>query len=122
MSIPVMGDFRDQLGLETVNRVHSYADLLPDSESPCYIVVCAKVDRNVNGKINATIQHYKERPPALLGLLVWYADKRNGVMDFVPELSLPPDVPLDPKDISDKSNDSFEAIAEMGKKHGIILS
>ena len=122
MSVPVMADFREALVMETVERVSKYADLIPDSESPCYIIVAAKPDKNKPGKINATMQHYLERPPVIIGLLVWYVDKQKGLLEFVPELSLPPDIPLEEKHVSKDSKDSFARISEVGSRAGIILS
>lgn len=122
MILPLMGDFRESLGRECMDRLEDYANNLPSTEFPCYIVICAKADRNQAGHINAAIQHYKERPPALVGILVWYADKDKGILDIVPELSLPPDVPLDPQHLSKDPKDSFKSIAEVGEKMGVLLS
>lgn len=117
-----IGEIRDELGLETLKRVETYANKHKKLKEPFYIVVCAKTDRNKPGRINATIQHYFERPPAMLGLLVWYADSQKGILDFVPELSFPPDIPLDPSMLSNKSSDCFDSVAQKGEKLKVLLS
>lgn len=122
MAIPMMGDFRESLGLEVCQTVEKYANKIPSSDMPCYIVVCAKTDRYKPGQINASIQHYKDRPPKYFGLLIWYVDRDKGILDFVPELSLPPDIPLDPKDMSTDPKDAYSRIVDMGQSSGVILS
>lgn len=122
MDIPMMGDFRESLGLEACERVEEYANKLPSTEFPCYIIVCAKTDRFKAGQINATIQHYKDAPPPLVGILTWYADKDKGILDFCPQYSAPPDIPLDEKTLSKDPKDSFGNISKVAKNLGIILS
>lgn len=117
-----IGEVRDELGFEALQRVETYANKHKNLTDPFYIVVCAKPDRNRAGQINATIQHYMERPPILLGLLVWYADPQRGILEFIPELSLPPDIPLDPSVLSTKSSDYVPSIAEKGAKSKVLLS
>lgn len=122
MREPVIGDFRESLAMECMERVEEYANKIPSSDCPCYLVVAAKPDRFNQGRINATMQHYKERPTPLLGILVWYIDKEKGICDLIPELSLPYDIPVNPKDLSTSSSDSFSRISEVGQKMGVILS
>lgn len=117
-----IGEVREELGLETMKRVEDYANKHKKLSQPFYIVVCAKVDRLKNGQINATIQHYFERPPAMLGLLVWYVDSSRGILEFIPELSFPPDIPLDPALLSTKSSDCDATIAQKGENLKVLLS
>jgi len=117
-----IGDLREDLSRETMNRVESYANGLHKKQFPCWIVVCAKTDRFKSGQINASIQHYKKCPPKMLGILVWYADKEKGILDFLPDLSFPPDIPLNPADLSTKSSDSFESVAQKGEDLKVLLS
>lgn len=117
-----IGDLREELGRETMDRVESYANNLKKDQFPCWIVVAAKADMFKRGQINATIQHYHQCPPAMLGILVWYADKEKGILDFLPDLSFPPDIPLNPADLSKESSDSYAGIAEKGEKLKVLLS
>jgi hypothetical protein len=117
-----IGEVREELSYECIERVEEYANKHKKFRQPFYIVVCAKTDRLKHGQINATIQHYFERPPAMLGLLVWYADSQKGILDFLPELSFPPDIPLDPSVLSTKSSDFVPSIAEKGEKAKVLLS
>jgi|SRR5665213_132976 len=117
-----IGEVREELGLEAVKRVYDYADMLKKEDRPFYIIVCAKTDRMKPGQINATIQHYFERPPKMLGLLVWYADNRKGILEFLPELSFPPDMPLDPALLSDDPKDCYQEVAQKGEDLKVLLS
>lgn len=89
---------------------------------PFYIVFHAKQDRGNPNTFRQAIRAYYEKPPFVLGLLVWYVDHTKSMMEFVPELSSPPDVPLDPTLISDKSSDLSSRVAEQGAKRKILLS
>lgn len=117
-----IGDVREDLGWETLNRVEDYANKHKNLDQPFYIVVCAKTDRLKPGQINATIQHYFERPPKMLGLLVWYVDSHRGILEFLPELSFPPDIPLDPALLSENPKDCSESVAQKGEDLKVLLS
>lgn len=117
-----MSEIRDALSLEALSMVEKCVNELKSEDRPFYIVVCAKADNNNPGHINATIQHYFERPPAMLGLLVWYVDQTKGIVDFIPELSFPPDVPIDPTLLSDDPKDCSARVAESGEKMKVLLS
>lgn len=65
---------------------------------------------------------YYEKPPALLGILVWYYDPMSGAFDFKPELSAPHDVPLDERLLSDKASDVSGRVATQGEKLKVLVS
>jgi hypothetical protein len=65
---------------------------------------------------------YFSKPPVILGILVWYVDNKLGLFEFRPELSAPPDVPLDPKLLSDKASDASARVSLQGEKLKAIVS
>ena len=121
MSVEI-GEAREKWGHDVVSLVTDFAEQMKHVREPFYIVFHAKQDRGNPGTFRQAIRAYYEKPPFVLGLLVWYVDHTNGKMEFVPELSSPPDVPLDPNLMSEKSSDSFARVAEQGQKRKILLS
>jgi hypothetical protein len=121
MSVEI-GEAREKWGRDVVTLVTDFAEQMKHVREPFYIVFHAKQDRGNPNTFRQGIRAYYEKPPFVLGLLVWYVDHTKGQMEFVPELSSPPDVPLDQKLMSDKSSDTFTRVAEQGEKRKILLS
>jgi hypothetical protein len=117
-----IGESREQWGLAVWREAEEIANRLKSDEKPFYIVFAAKADKGSPGTFRQAFRMYRQRPPKLIGILVWYVDNKQGVFRLVPELSIPPDVPLDESLLSKDSQDSSAAIAEVGQKMGVLLS
>lgn len=127
-----LGETREIAALEAWKLVSDFAEKMKHETRPFYIVYAAKPDPALKGAvidgkvacggIRQTIKAYYARPPAILGILVWYVDNKVGTFDFVPELSAPPDVPLDPSLLSDKSEDQLTGVMDKGKKMNVLVS
>lgn len=118
-----IGEAREKWGWDVWHKAEDIANTMKPSERPFYIVYAAKADKGIPGQdaFKQAFKMYKSRPPKILGILVWHVDEQ-GDFSFVPELSLPPDVPLDPNLLSTKSYDSFSSVAEKGAKTNVLLS
>lgn len=122
-----LGESREAMGRDVWAMAEDFANHMKHETRPFYIVYACKEDRGMSQRLGRVafkqaIKAYYDRPPAILGILVWYVDNSKGEFSFVPELSAPPDVPLDPSLLSTKESDSFERIAVQGKKLKSILS
>lgn len=117
-----IGESREQWGMDVWNEAEKHANALKHDREPFYIVYAAKQDRKEPGKFRQAFRFYRQIPPKILGLLVWKVDHPKGIFELVPELSLPPDVPVDPTLLSEKKEDSFTSIMEVGEKMGVLLS
>jgi len=117
-----MEETRTAMGWGVWHQAEKIADKMKAESSPFYIVFAAKPDKYDRRVIRAGFHCYANKPPMLLGLLVWYVDNMKGIFRFDSELSSPPDVPIDPKDLSDKASDVSERVAKKGKDLGVILS
>lgn len=117
-----IGESRDQWSWGVLKLVEDFANNMKNEERPFYIVYAAKQDRYQSHVFRQTIKAYYKRPAPMLGILVWYVDNTQGRLDFVPELSAPPDVPLDPRLLSTDSRDSFASVAQKGKELKAIVS
>lgn len=121
-----IGESREAWGKGVMQLVEDFAKKTK-SDEPYYIVFSAKYDPNTSeqmgrGVFRQAIKAYYHRPPKVLGVLVWYVDKRMGVLDFVPELSCPYDVPLDQELLSDKSEDKLTRVMDQGKNLNVLVS
>ena len=127
-----LGETREALSLQCWELVSSFAHGMRKEKKPFYIVYAAKNDpalqgANLDGSIaiggiRQTVKAYYTRPPIILGVLVWFVDNNLGIMDFVPELSSPPDIPINPAMLSDKSEDQLIPVMEKGKKMKVLVS
>lgn len=122
-----IGESREAWGQDVCKMVENYASHLKGEEKPFYIVYACKEDRGMSHKLGRTafkqaIKAYYNRPPQMLGILVWYVNHRKGEFRFVPELSSPPDIPLDPSLLSDKASDASERVAERGAQLNVLVS
>ncbi len=116
-----IGESRDAWGWNVWKGAEEFASKVK-SEKPFYVLFAAKPDRGKDNTFRQCFKAYYTRPPKLIGLLVWFADRANGIFDLVPELCIPPDVPLDPALLSQDSRDVSPALAEVGQKMGILLA
>ena len=120
-----LGETREALAKATWQKAEAIANDKKTEVKPFYIVYVAKTDPSLQGAvvngfvasggIRESWRLIHERPPALLGQLVWYVDNANGMFNFIPELSCPPDVPLDTSMLSDRSEDQFTDVMQKGK-------
>lgn len=102
--------------------VEDFAANMKSEVKPFYIVYAAKQDRFDPRKFRQSIKAYYKRPSLMFGILVWYVDNSRGILEFVPELSAPPDIPLDSALLSENSSDELPSIMEKGKQLGALLS
>ncbi len=117
-----IGESREQWGWDVWHQAEAIANDLKSDTKPFYIVFAAKQDRNKPGAFRQGFRMYRQKPPKLIGILVWKVDHPKGVFELVPELSIPPDVPLDPELLSTKSSDASQTLMEVGQKMGVLLS
>ena len=127
-----LGETRDQMALDCWLQAEKIASERKHDVKPFYIIYAAKPDpalsgANVRGLIasGGIRQSFKlsyDRPPFVLGMLVWYVNNPLGIFEFVPQLSSPPDVPLDPSMLSDRKEDQFSTVMEKGKNINVLVS
>lgn len=117
-----IGESRSALAMDVWRKAEEFANNLKSDREPFYIVYAAKQDKSKPNVFRQSFRFYRQRPPQIIGLLVWYVDNSEGIFDFVPELSIPPDVPIDPSLLSKDSRDANVGLMEVGKKMGILLA
>ncbi len=122
-----IGESREKWGWDVWKMAEEFANNMKSETRPFYIVYACKEDKGMSKTLGRAafkqaIKAYFKRPPAILGILVWYADNRKGIFEFKPELSAPHDVPLDPSLLSTKSEDSFDRVAKQGSDLKVLIS
>jgi len=122
-----IGESREAWGLDVMKMAEDFASHMKNHQEPFYIVYACKEDKPASEKLGKTVfkqafRAYHGRPPAILGILVWYVDHSTGEFRFCPELSAPHDVPLDPHLLSDKASDASERVAAQGEKLNALVS
>jgi hypothetical protein len=117
-----IGESREQWGKDVWAQAEDFASKVQSDGRPFYVVFAAKADAGREATFRQTFKAYYQRPPLILGLLVWQVDKDKGLFEFVPELSSPPDIPVDPSLLSDKASDASPRVAEQGEKLKVLLS
>ena len=122
-----MGESREKWGWDVVKMVEDFANKTRGDSRPFYVVYACKEDRGMSNKLGKSafkqvIKAYYEKPPKLLGILVWYVNHATSEFRFMPELSAPYDVPLDPSLLSDKASDASERVAAQGAKLNVLVS
>jgi hypothetical protein len=120
--VQTIGESRDAWGQDVWAKAEEFANALKSDRKPFYIVFAAKQDKSQPGIFRQSFRFYRQKPPKIIGLLVWYVDHAKGLFELRPELSIPPDVPRDPSLVSEKKEDAFPEIMEVGEKMGILLS
>ncbi len=111
-----LGETRDAMAKGALQYVEDFVSKMKHENEPYYLVYCARENQLIPGQIRQTVKAYRQKPPSLLGVLVWYVDNKQGIMEFRPELSAPWDIPTNPLLLSDKSEDKFIRIMERGKE------
>lgn len=122
-----IGESREAWGLDVMKMAENFANNMKHQRDPFYIVYACKEDKPASERLGKAVfkqamKAYQGRPPAMLGILVWYVDHDAGVFKFCPELSAPPDVPLDQSLLSDKASDVSERVAAQGEKLNALVS
>lgn len=117
-----IGETREAMALAAWKLAENMADKLKTDREPFWIVFAAKPDRTKGNAINQAIKAYRHKPPAMLGILVWYVDHSKGEFKFMPELSSPPDIPIDPSLLSTRAEDALPTVMEKGKQMKVLLS
>ena len=122
-----IGESREAWGRNVMQMAEDFAENMKHERDPFYIVYACKEDKGMSSRLGRAaykqaIRAYKSKPPAILGILVWYVNHTTGEFRFVPELSAPPDVPLDPSLLSDKASDASERVAAQGEKLKALVS
>lgn len=117
-----LGETRDAMAAGCIKYVEDFVSKMKHEYEPFYVVYCARQDYLTPNRIIQTIKAYRDRPPSVLGILVWYVDNPKGIMQFRPDLSAPWDVPLDESNLSDKSYDQFARVMQRGEDMKVIVS
>jgi hypothetical protein len=117
-----IGEAREQWGRDIWKMAEDFANNMKKEEKPFYVVYCAKQDKYDERIFRQTIKAYYHRPAPMLGILVWYVDNNQGIFEFIPDLSAPPDVPINPNLLSNDSCDESARVAEQGKRLHALLS
>jgi hypothetical protein len=121
MSVEI-GEAREAWGKDVWKAAENYANAMKSDREPFYIVFAAKQDKTKPGVFRQSFRFYRQRPPKMFGILVWYCDHSKSLFKFVPELSAPPDVPLDPKLLSKDGAEELPSVMEKGKELNALLS
>ncbi len=122
-----IGESREAFGWDVMRMAEDFANKMTHVREPFYIVYACKEDRGMSNKLGRTafkqaFKAYFDKPPALLGILVWYVSHKDSEFKFCPELSAPPDVPLDERLLSDRASDTSERVANQGEKLKVLVS
>lgn len=122
-----IGEARETWGRDVWALVEDFAAKTKSDGRPFYVVYACKEDRGMSKKLGRTafkqaMKAYYDKPPTMLGILVWYVNQAAGEFRFCPELSAPPDVPLDERLLSDKASDASERVANQGQKLNALVS
>lgn len=117
-----IGESRDAWSWDVWRLAEEFANNMKSEVKPFYIVYACKPDIKHAGAFRQTIKAYYSRPKPILGILVWFVNHPLGEFRFVPELSSPPDVPLDPALLSGKSEDFSARVAKQGENFRVLVS
>lgn len=122
-----IGESREAWGWDVMKMAEDFANNMSKEMRPFYIVYACKEDRGMSNRIGRfafkqAFKAYFDKPPAVLGILVWYVNHGTSEFRFCPELSAPPDVPLDERLLSDKASDASERVAHQGERLNALVS
>lgn len=122
-----IGESREAWGWDVMKMAEDFANNMSKEMKPFYIVYACKEDRGLSNRLGRfsfkqAFKAYFDKPPAILGILVWYVNHTLGEFRFCPELSAPPDVPLDERLLSDKESDVSDRVASQGEKLNALVS
>lgn len=122
-----IGESREAWGWDVMKMAEEFANSMSKEMKPFYIVYACKEDRGMSNRLGRTafkqaMKAYFHKPAPMLGILVWYVDNRISEFRFCPELSAPPDVPLDERLLSDKASDASDRVANQGERLNALVS
>jgi hypothetical protein len=117
-----LGELREAMSRGCMQYVEDFVSKMKHEKTPFYAVYCARPNYLVPNQIRQTVKAYREKPPSLIGVLVWYVDNAKGLFEFKPELSAPWDVPSHPLLLSDRPEDQFISVMERGKELNVLVS
>lgn len=122
-----IGESREKWGWDVWHMVEEFANKMSSESRPFYVVYACKEDRGLSNKTGTPVfkqalKAYYKKPPAILGILVWYVNHKTSEFRFVPELSAPHDIPIDEKLLSKDSKDIAPSLASKGKKLNVLVS
>ena len=122
-----IGESREAWGRDVMQMAEEFAHHMSKEMRPFYIVYACKEDRGMSNRLGRStfkqaMKAYLDKPPVMLGILVWHVNNATGEFRFCPELSAPPDVPLDERLLSDKASDASERVAAQGEKLNALVS
>lgn len=122
-----IGESREAWGKKVMEMANDFASKMSKETKPYYIVYACKEDKEAGKRLGRpafkqALRAYYARPPKLLGILVWYVNNETSEFSFVPELSSPPDLPVDPRLLSNKSEDFSERVMAQGENMNVLLS
>src|SRR3990167_9014024 len=126
-----MHEIREQMAQDCWDIAEGIAGDRKHDPKPFYIIYTAKVDPSLTnadawGKhvacgIRQSFRLSYDRPPFVLGMLVWFVNNPLGIFEFVPDLSSPPDIPIDPSLLSDRSVDQSYALMDKAKEMNKVI-
>lgn len=117
-----IGESREAWGKDVWAMAEKFANEMSKETKPFYIVYACKPHRTQQGTFMQSMKAYYNRPKPILGILVWFVNHPMGEFKFIPELSSPPDIPLDDRLLSTKSSDFFGDVASKGQHLNVLLS
>ena len=122
-----IGESREKWGWDVMQMAEDFANNTKSEVRPFYIVYACKEDKGMSKKMGRStfkqaMKAYYDKPPAILGILVWYVNHPKGEFRFLPELSSPMDVPLDERLLSEKASDVSDRVASQGAKLNVLVS
>lgn len=115
-----IGESRKAWGHAVMAEAENIANKMKDEKEPFYIVYACKQDKVKENLFRQCFHMYRIVPKGILGILVWYADNAKGIFEFKPELSSPPDKPIDPRFLSTDVKDFNPSVAKIGEELKII--
>jgi len=131
MATETLGNLREAMAIDCWNMAEKIAEERRNDPKPFYIMYVGKVDpalagadawgKRVAGGIRQSFKLSYERPPFVLGMLVWFVNAPLGVFEFVPALSSPPDIPIDPSLLSNRSEDYSVDLANKAQQMNKVI-
>lgn len=117
-----IGESRERWAGDIWEAAEAFAERCEDGGKPFYVVYAAKPDKGMPSVFRQTFKAYYQKPPKLLGVLVWYVDRSQGLFAFSSDLSSPPDIPVPEELLSKNPKDFSPKVAEQGKRLNVLLS
>jgi hypothetical protein len=126
-----LGEVREKMAQDCWAMAERIAHDRSKDVKPFYIIYSAKVDpalvgsdvrgQRAAGGIRQCFRLSYDRPPFVLGMLVWFINNPLGEFRFVPELSSAPDSPVDPSLLSHRSEDQSYAMMDKAKEMNKVI-